>query len=419
MENNKVWTKEFVSMAAITSCFTIIFFLFIVTMVPFATRTFDVSISVGGLVASIFVIGSLIGRVLAGRWSEKYGALKTLEYSLLATIFISLCYFVAYNIETLFIVRVLHGVTAGLISTITGTISILVVPPSRRAEGIAYFSSSAVIGAAFGPFLGILLLKMNHGFEWMFALNILLVSASYLMLKVVKLNVAHSLLSNPISPEQTRRPLLSKIIEWKAVPISFIALMIGFCFSGVTSYLVPYSEEIKLEKAASFYFIVHAICIICTRFFTGRLIDSKGANIVIYPCLISFSLGLILYSQASATWMFLLAAACISTGFGNFNSGANSLAVRDVSNHRVGIATSTYFIFFDVGSGIGPYVLGYILEVTNYQTMYLITACLGLISILVYFIVYGLKESLIRQKSECISLKQTSEIKTNNSYKNS
>ena len=130
MENNKVWTKEFICMAIIASFSTIIFFLFIVTIVPYATKTFEVSISLGGLAASIFVVGSLVGRILAGKWSYKKDVLKILEYSLVALILIGFGYFIAFSIEALFIIRLLHGVAAGIISTVSGTISILAVPPS-------------------------------------------------------------------------------------------------------------------------------------------------------------------------------------------------------------------------------------------------------------------------------------------------
>lgn len=399
MDNNKVWTKEFICMAIIASFSTIIFFLFIVTIVPYATKTFEVSISLGGLAASIFVVGSLVGRILAGKWSYKKDVLKILEYSLVALILIGFGYFIAFSIEALFIIRLLHGVAAGIISTVSGTISILAVPPSRRAEGIAYFSTSAVIGAALGPFLGILFLKLDNGYQWMFMLNCLLAILSYAVLRFAKLNVSDLKEDVTIS---TRKFSFSQIIEPKSIPISVIALLIGFSFSGVTSFLVIYCKEINLVEFASYYFIVHAVCICCTRFFTGRLIDLKGANVIIYPCLISFSAGLLIYSQVSNAWMFFVAAALMSTGFGNFNSGANSVAVQSVPNNRIGIATSTYFIFMDIGSGMGPYVLGRILEVASYQTMYLITSVLGGICIFLYYIMYGRKESLLLERESCI-----------------
>lgn len=397
MEHNQVWTREFTSMAIINSFFAIIFFLFMVTMVPYTIETYGASISIAGLVASVFVIGSLIGRIVVGNWIKRYGVLKVLEISLLFFIVSSIGYFMMWNLEALFVVRILHGIAAGIIGTATGTISMQVVPVSRRAEGIAYYSSSAVIGAALGPFLGIWLLNIHNGFVWIFALNLMFGIISFLVLKGMKLKVED--VKSPLQ-EATSIFNISNIIEVKALPIALIALTIGFCFSSVTSFLVTYSKEIDLAKAASYYFFVHASCIVCTRFFTGKLIDVKGANIVMYPSLLLFSIGLFCYSQATVVWMLLGAAAMISTGFGNFNSGAQTLAVKDVAPHRLGIATATYFIFMDIGSGIGPYLLGFIIEHIGYRTLYLVASCIGVLCIPIYYYFYGRREKNLKEQEQ-------------------
>lgn len=284
-----------------------------------------------------------------------------------------------------------------MIGTATGTISMQVIPSTKRAEGIAYYSSSAVIGAAIGPFVGIYVLGLEDGISWIFLINILFGLISLIVLKVLKLQLDFR---DENEQELVNKPAFSleNLIEIKAVPISFIALIIGICFSSVTSFLVTYSEEINLAKAASYYFLVHACCIVCTRFFTGKWIDMKGANIVIYPCLILFSVGLLIYSQASTTWMFLGAGALMSTGFGNFNSGAQTLAVRAISPQRLGIATATYFIFMDIGSGIGPYLLGFIIEGIGYQMLYLVVSIIGFVCIPLYHYFYGRKEKAVLQQ---------------------
>ena len=390
-------------MTVINSFFTIIFFLFMVTMTPYAMDTYNVSIKVAGLAASIFVIGSLIGRVLAGRYITYYGASKVLAVSLILFVIISVGYFFAYNIEILFIIRILQGLVAGMIGTATGTVSMQVVPPAKRAEGIAYYSSSAVIGAAIGPFIGMFLLGKENGFYWIFIINILFGLISWMILKVTKLNIVDLRADLPMKKQPFS---LGSMIEIKAVPISFIALVIGFCFSSVTSFLVTYSKEIDLVQTASYYFLVHAFCIVCTRFFTGKWIDVKGANIIIYPCLVLFSFGLLLYSQASTTWMFLGAAALISTGFGNFNSGAQTLAVKFVPPHRLGVATATFFIFMDIGSGLGPYLLGFIIEGIGYEMLYIVVSIIGFMCVPLYYYFYGRKEKTVVQQQESLQVNQ-------------
>lgn len=63
---------------------------------------------------------------------------------------------------------------------------------------------------------------------------------------------------------------------------------------------------------------------------------------IVYPCLIVLALGMLLFSQATAGWMLLLAAGFIGLGHGNFNSIAQTIAVKVTEPQYFGLATSTF-----------------------------------------------------------------------------
>ena len=109
---------------------------------------------------------------------------------------------------------------------------------------------------------------------------------------------------------------LKDFFEIKAVPISIIIAIMGFAYSGILSFITSYAKEIDLMEAASFFFIVYAVFILISRPFTGRLLDQKGDNIVIYPALLLFVIGLVILSQAHHGFTLLLAGALIGLGFG-------------------------------------------------------------------------------------------------------
>lgn len=73
--------------------------------------------------------------------------------------------------------------------------------------------------------------------------------------------------------------------------------------------------------------------------------DKKGPNLIVYPCLVLFALGMFLFGNASSSWILLVSATLIGLGFGNFNSIAQTIAVKVTEPHRFGLATSTYYIF--------------------------------------------------------------------------
>ena len=271
MNKEKLWTKDFIIVSTINFLATLVYFLLLVTIASYAKSEFEASTSTAGLVSSIFIIGSLIGRLGAGRFIGIKGPTTILWVGLSFFTITSLFYFLANSIPLLLVNRLAQGVAVGIIGTATGTIVAHILPRARKGEGIGYFSLSAVLATAIGPFIGILLLKMENGFTIMFTMNLALSILCILFLAAVKLKLA------PIKqPEKTevKSSILSQFIEPKAVPISFVALIIGFSYSGVMTFLSFYAESINLVSAASYFFLVHAIVIIISRPFTGKLMDT-------------------------------------------------------------------------------------------------------------------------------------------------
>lgn len=392
----KLWTKEFMIVSTINFIITLIFFLLMVTIASYAKTEYGASTSTAGLVSSIFIIGSLIGRLGAGRIISDVGTKKTLWAGLLFFSVTSILYFLAFNISLLLVNRLLQGIAVGIAGTATGTIIAQILPKTRKGEGIGYYSLSAILATAIGPFIGILLMKFENGFQWIFALSVTLSIVCLIIYATVKIDVQIN--KSNVSQEE-KGSLLSKFIEPKAVPISLIALLIGFSYSGVMSFLSFYAEEINLVSAASYFFLVYAIVIIFSRPFTGKLMDTRGANIVTYPCLVIFAVGMFLFSQATAGWMLLVAAAFIGLGYGNFNSIAQTVAVKVTPPHRFGLATSTYFILYDIGLGVGPFLLGFIVPNTGYRPIFVSMVVVILCCIPLYHWLHGRKDKELLQAS--------------------
>jgi predicted MFS family arabinose efflux permease len=185
---------------------------------------------------------------------------------------------------------------------------------------------------------------------------------------------------------------LAQYVEPKAVPITLVIFIAAFCYASVLSFISFYAVERELVQAASFFFIVYSIAILLSRPFTGRLMDAKGANYVMYPAFFIFAAGLLLLSTAESTFTFLAAGFLIGLGFGNMQSTTQAVAIKMTPPHRMGLATSTFFIFMDAGLGFGPYLLGFIISFTGYSTLYAILGGVVAAASILYYFLHGRKE---------------------------
>jgi MFS family permease len=102
---------------------------------------------------------------------------------------------------------------------------------------------------------------------------------------------------------------------------------------------------------------------------------------------------MLLFSQANHGITLLLAGAMIGLGYGNFISCAQAISIKEVPPHRLGLATSTFFIFVDLGFGIGPYLLGSLVPFTGYRGLYLTMVVVILASIVLYYFLHRRKVS--------------------------
>lgn len=389
-----LWTKNFIILSSINFFLTLMFFLLNATIVLYAIDEFDATASKGGLVAGIFIIGTLLGRLITGLIMQSTGPKRILTIGLTFFTLTTLLYFIDYGITFLILTRFIHGFTLGIASTVIGTVVVFSLPASRKGEGIGYFSMAATLATGIGPFIG-LYMTQHSGFDTIFSFC--------LLLGIVSLATAFFYNAPILKKTETKRVKfefkLSSFIEPRALPISVIILLLAFCFSSILTYISIYAIEIDLGETASFFFVAYGAAVFISRLFTGRLMDKKGANVIMYPAFIIFGVGMFLLSSANNSGTFLLAAALIGLGFGNLQSASQVIAVNSVASNRVGIATATFLIFFEAGAGFGPYLLGLVIPATGYSVLYSILGIIGVATSVLYYYMHGKKEQTYRMRA--------------------
>lgn len=386
----KLWTKDFIIVSSVNFFITLIFYLLMVTIAVYAVDEYGATTSQAGLVTGIFIIGSLIGRLLIGRFINAIGRKKTLIIGLVFFTLATVLYFVDFGISFLLFNRLIHGFTMGMAGTASGTIVAQTIPVTRKAEGIGYFSMSATLATAIGPFIG-LSMAQHTSFQMILVFCVVIGVIGLLTAFFV---YVPELESTPNTTE-SKGFKISNFIEPNAVPIAIITLLVALCYSSVLSFINFYAIEIDLVSTASYFFLVYALAVLVSRPFTGRLMDSKGANFIMYPAFIIFAGGMLLLSTTTTSFSLLVAGVLIGLGFGNMQSSTQAIAVKLTPPHRMGLATSTFFIALDAGLGFGPYVLGFIIPITGYSTMYVILGITVLVTAVLYIFLHGKKERVL------------------------
>ncbi|UOB20677.1 MFS transporter [Macrococcus armenti] len=385
----KLWTKPFIMVSLINFILMLSMFLLLVTIGGYAVDEYNVSTSTAGLVSGIFIVGSLFGRFWAGKSIDVYGQKQVLIIGVIIFVVTTALYFVSFNLTLLLIVRFLNGMGNGIASTATGTIAAFITPMKRRGEGISYFSMSTVMATAIGPFLGLSLLQVIS-FRQLFVFCLILAIIGLIMLPQVTVNQDVKRLTSS-SPSGFN---IKEYIDVNAIPIALVVLICCTAYSSVLSFISFFAKENNLITAGSFFFLTYAIVVLISRPVTGKLMDNKGTNIVMYPALIAYFSGLLTLSFTHTSWMLILSAALLGFGYGNFQSIAQAIAVKVTDHEKMGLATSTYFIFLDFALGFGPYILGIFIPAIGLHGLYRYLSFFVIIGIVAYYFLHGRKAHL-------------------------
>lgn len=392
-DKQNLWTKDFIFISIINFFIMIVMYMLIVTIAPFAVDEYGASASMAGLVSGIFIIGTLSARIATGRVIESMGSRRILLIGMVISVLAIALYFTAHSLPVLLLVRFIHGIGLGVASTATGTMVAQIIPPARRGEGIGYFSLSTVLATAIGPFFGIYL-SQHVEFTWIFVFSLVLGVIGLAMFFFVDKRPEEAP-QEVVGPKDAPKGL-ANYIEKSAIPIAVITLLAGIGYSGVLSFLSFYAKEANLVDAASFFFLIYAVAILISRPFSGKLLDRKGGTFVVVPSLVLFAGGLLLLSQTHTGFILLVAGAIIGLGFGNFQSCAQAIALIGVPIKRIGIATSTFYIFLDFGFGFGPYFLGNIATAYGYRDLYMILSGLIVVALILYLLIVRKKQPILQ-----------------------
>ncbi len=384
MAKPKLWTRDFILVSFINFVLIVVFYLLVVVIGSYAIEQLHASVSQSGLVVGMFIIGVLTGRLAVGQFIDRLGRKRSMLAGLVLATTAVLFYYVEAGIGFLIATRFLHGVAIGVAATAAATMVTDLIPLSRRGEGIGYFSMSSSLATAIGPFIGI---YMMHHAEFVAILTLCFLLSGSSIVVALMLRVPEAQANDP-----GIKPLgfsLSRLLDRKVIPICCVVLLSGLCFSSLFSYLNAYASERGLNEAASFYFLAYAITLLASRPFSGRLMDKRGANIIMYPGFVCFAMGLVLLGVATTPAQLLLSACLVGLGFGNMQSCGQAIVSKIAEPARMGLATSTFFIFVDAGLGFGPYFLGLIIGFIGYSHLYILLGGVSLFSMLIYYFVHG------------------------------
>jgi MFS family permease len=372
MTIQKTLSRDFILSFLAQFAFSCVFSILIPT-IPIYLSHFEAKEAEIGFLVGIFSVSSLILRPFVGRALLRTPEKKFMVAGTAVYVLSCLAYILAPPFWPLLIVRVFHGIGLALFSTASFTLIANITPVSYRGQFVSYFYLSNNLSFALGPFFGMLLI--NH-----FSFVVLFLTCTGLSL--CSFFIAMKLGKNGAAPSQDEPIKAQPFLSREALPCSIISFMLNIIWGSLSAFFPLYALKHGVSNPGIF-FIFLAVTLILGRSLGGRVLDLYDRKKLIMSCLFVIIVSIVILPFSNSLKMFILAAIILGAGWA-FLYPSLMIYVMEKAGTAQGPAMATFTALGDLGAGVGPMIMGIILEWTSYPVMFFCLILVGVTNF-VYF----------------------------------
>jgi MFS family permease len=296
-------------------------------------------------------------------------------------VFSSIAYLLAPPFWPFLVVRVFHGIGLAFFSTAIYTLVANIIPENHRGQLFSYFYSSGNMAYALGPYFGMVLINRFN-----FVVLFLVCTG----LSLCSLFITTKLGKRERVPLENQSPKVRTILSREALPPSIIAFMLNVIWGALCAFFPLYALRHGVSNPGIFFIFI-AITLILSRIFGGKMLDVYDKKKVIIPCLTAIIISLALLTFSSTLSMFILVAVIFGSGWALLYPSLLMNAIENAGFAR-GPAMGTFTGLADLGVGIGPMIMGIILQWTSYPMMFFCLTLTGVINFFYFYYAIGKKE---------------------------
>jgi MFS family permease len=337
----------------------------------YLTGELGTSKAVAGLVVSSMSVAALAVRPWAGGFIDRRGRRPLLIIGPLITASTGLGLLAFPSVPAVLVLRLIQGAGNAMAYSAAAAMAADLAPPDRRGRYLARFGMAFYIGFAIGPWLAEYLIS-GPGFPavWWTVLAASVVASGIAVLLPETGGAALAV------GAVTRLSMWKRLFHPAAIGPGIVFLCVGVGWTALSAFLAIYAREIGMGSS-DMLFVVLSVTVLVTRAFVGSLADRLGANVVLFPCILSIVAGqavLAVLREPSTTYLALV---LFGVGFAGLFPVLFTMVVDRAPEDERGAAMSSFNVFFDIGAPLGGYGVGALIDAGGFELGFGFTAALG------------------------------------------
>ncbi len=373
----------------------------------YMTRTFGIGMIEAGIVFLIVGIGSLIGGIIGGALTDKFGRKSMALYGLLISGLFSVILIFVNDIITLYFVVGLMGIVGSLGGPARGAMVADVLPPDQRAEGYGILrvvvNLSATIGPALGGFLA------TQSFMWIFIGDAIssVIAAIIFFFKIPETKPTKKVEGTdvPEKPEtigQSMGGYKDVFRDWKFIFFIGVSMIMSLVYMNMNFTLPVFlNDDLTLSPQIYGWLIsMNAFMVVILQFYVTRKVKKFPALVMIAIGNLLYGIGFAMYGFISSIAFVFIAMIIITIGEMIIAPFAQAIAANFAPEDKRGRYMAVYGWSGLVPMMFGNIAFGAIMDNFNSIWVWYLCGALSIIAVGGYLILHKIAKDRFAEETK-------------------
>jgi MFS family permease len=344
----------------------------------YITQKFNVGMTEAGLVLGVFSISSLVGSVIGGALTDRFGRRRLILFGLVFSAISTLTLGLIDSMAVLFPLAVVIGVLSDLSGPAHQAMIADILPENKRQEGFGILrvvgNMSWIIGPTIGGFVA------SRSFLGLFVIDAV-VSCVVAVLFYYLISETKPEPHEGAAPEGMLQTFAGYGRALRDVPfVAFIlaSILMGSVYIQMYNSLSVYLRDQHAVQPAGYGFLLtsSAVTVILFQFWTTRVIKKRPPFLMMALGVVFYMIGFSLFGFVSAYFMFITAIVIITIGEMIIMPTSSALAAGFAPVEMRGRYMAVFGLTWVLPSAFAPALAGYILDYFNPNLLWYISGAL-------------------------------------------
>lgn len=369
----KIWNRKFI-LLFITNLLVLAAFYASIPIIPVYCQEIGITGSRVGVVLTAMSVATILFRPVAGYLLDNFNRYRV-YLVFLALFCLSFPAFLLFPVFGLLIlVRLYMGAVYSVCGSATMTLAGDVLPPAKITEGISRFAFTISIGMAVGPYVGIQVqnyMSSKASFLTVFAITVV----AFICVSCCRLRY----------PKVERKKFSLKGAFYKpAFPFMCNMMFLMIPYGAVIAYSSILAQEKNLMSVLPYFYIFLVVGMLISKISTQKVIDAGQHRMFVCISLVILILTMISYIWLDTGIHLLAAGFFFGLGYGILQPLFQSFVTGTTPVQNRGVANATYMLSYDIGIGLGSFLMGFMQESVGLTRGFALTAIAYVAGAVVY-----------------------------------